>query len=327
MFEITDIHKRITKKVSLGEAIAILIVLLIAIYFLLTKSGSFWDYEVYLKTAEGDFINYYYGYWLLPIFKLLSLLSFDVSYFLWILLNVAGVFFAARVFNGNSIVALLSYQMSYSLYWGQISGIICGTLGLFWWAIHNKKLHIAGFAILIAAAKPQSGGVFVFLLWVLAKTDWKNKIRTLIIPVLGLIASLLLYPGWLLDVFSRIGGAFTWGNITLWQWVGPFSLILFIPFLLIRKVDEKYFLAFASACILSIPYFLQTDLLTLFIFPIGKIPVILGYLPAIMPQFLGYNGQRTGVVVPLFIYLSVVIPELYKFIFHNDFKKNEYQEN
>lgn len=314
MFEITEINKRISKKVSLGEAIALLVVLLIALYFLFTKTGYYWDYEVFLKTAEGDFVNYYYGYWLLPFFKLLSYLPFSISYFLWILLSIAGVFFAARVFTGNAIVALFSYQMSYALYWGQISGIICGFLGLFWWAIHNKKWYIAGFSILIAAAKPQSGGVFVFLLWILAKTGWKNKILTLIIPALGFLVSLLLYPGWILDVFSRIGGAYTWGNITLWQWIGPFSLILLIPFLFIRKVDQKYFLALASACILSIPYFLQTDLLTLFIFPVGKIPVLLGYLPAIMPQFLGYNGQRIGFLVPLFIYVSIVIPEFFQHI-------------
>jgi len=322
MFEISEINKRISKKVSLGEAIALLVVLFIALYFLITKTGYYWDYEVFLKTTEGDFINYYYGYWLLPIFNLLSFLPFDISYGLWILLSIAGVFFAARVFNGNTILALLSYQMSYALFWGQISGIICGFLGLFWWAIHNKKWHISGFAILIAAAKPQSGGGFVFLLWILAKTDWKNKIQTLLIPVLGFLASLLLYPGWILDVFSRIGGAYTWGNITLWQWIGPFSLTLFIPFLIIRKVDQKYFLAFASACILSFPYFLQTDLLTLFIFPVGKIPVLLGYLPAIMPQFLGYHGQKIGFLVPLFIYVSILIPEFFKLTNYKN--KNEY---
>ena len=310
MFESNEINKRISQKITIYEASALIFVFIMALYFLFTNSGSYWDYKVFLLTAQGDFENYYYGYWLLPIFKALSYLPFNISYLFWILLNVSGVVFAARVFNGICTAALLSYQMSFTLFWGQISGIICGFLGLFWWAIHHKKWALAGFAMLMVAAKPQTGGMFVLLLWVMAKVKWKQKLFVLIVPFCGLVLSLVSYPGWIMGVISRMDGLITWGNISLWQWIGPYALILFLPLLIIPLSDQKRFFALISAGILTIPYFLQTDLLTLFVFPVGIIPILLGYLPAIMVPFMGYDGQHSGFIVPLFVYFWILIPEI-----------------
>jgi hypothetical protein len=185
MFEVADIDKRLSKKISLSEFGAITFVIFLAIYFLYSHSGNFEEYQFYLASAEGDFQYYYFGYWLIPFFKILSFLPFEVGYLVWILISIVGVIFAAKVFNGNGTIALLSYQMSFTLYWGQISGIICGFLGLFWWAIHHRKWELAGFAMLFAAAKPQSGGLFVFLLWLFSDSSLKNKTRILIIPFIG----------------------------------------------------------------------------------------------------------------------------------------------
>jgi hypothetical protein len=317
MFELNEVDKRLLKKISLNELAVIVFVLIVALYFLLTKSGSYFDYKIFLATAQGDFDNYYYGYWLLPIFKILSYLPFEFGYLMWIILSLIGVIFAARVFSGSVIVALLSYQMSYALFWGQISGIICGLLGLFWWAIHRRRWGLAGIAFLLVAAKPQSGGMFVLLLWIFSEIKWKHKFQVLIIPFVGFILSLVFYPGWIFDVISRIDGVVTWGNVSLWQWIGPFALLLFVPLLIVPMTRQKRFVASVSACILTIPYFLQTDLLTLFIFPIGIIPIILGYLPAIMPFYIGYEGQHIGFLVPLFIYLSILIPEFFRRINSN----------
>jgi hypothetical protein len=310
MFESENINQRILRKFSIFELSLILFVLLLAIYFLLTKSGLFWDYKVYLATAGGDFENYFYGYWLLPLFKILSFLPFEVNYSIWILLSVIGVVFAVRVFNGNLPLALISYQMSFSLFWGQISGIICGFLGLFWWSLHQKKWWLAGFALLIVAAKPHTGGMFAFLLWIFAEIKWKDKLRVLIIPIVGVIISLVVYPGWIMDVIARSGNAYAWGNISLYQWIGPWALLLFLPALIVPMQKQHRFLLLAVTGILTIPYFLQTDLITLFLFPVGWIPVMLGYLPAIMPFFLGYEGQHTGFLVPFFIYISILTTQL-----------------
>ncbi len=200
--------------------------------------------------------------------------------------------------------------MSFSLFWGQISGIICGFLGLFWWSLHQKKWWLAGIALLIVAAKPQTGGMFAFLLWIFADIEWKDKFRVLIIPIVAGFISLLVYPGWIMDVIARSGNAYAWGNISLYQWIGPWALLLFLPALIVPMPKQQRFLLLAVTGILTIPYFLQTDLITLFLFPVGWIPILLGYLPAIMPFFLGYEGQHPGFLVPFFIYISILTTSL-----------------
>jgi hypothetical protein len=237
-------------------------------------------------------------------------LPFEISYIIWIILNIIGVFFAARVFNGNSYLALFSYQMSFLLFWGQISGIITGFLGLFWWSMHQKRWWLAGFALLIAAAKPQSGGVFALLLWLFADIPWKDKFRLLIIPIIGFVLSLIAYPGWIMDVLSRSGTAYAWGNISLYQWIGWCALLLFLPAIIVPMSKQQRFLILVSTWILTIPYFLQTDLITLFVFPASFVPVLLGYLPAIMPFYLGYQGQHIGFLVPFFVYFYILVTEL-----------------
>ena len=314
MFESASINARLSKRISFPEAITILVVLVISLFFLFTQTGNYWDYKIFLATAQGDFENFFYGYWILPLFTLLAFLPFELSYLLWILLSVFGVFFAARVFNGNSVLALLSYQLTFSLFNGQISGILCGLLGLFWWAIHNKKWEIAGLAMLLVAAKPQSGGVFVLLLWLFSEVEWKQKARILLIPIIGFVLSLVAYPGWISDILTRMDGLITKGNVSLWQWVAGWSLLLLIPIILFPLNKEKRFLALSAGAMLCLPYFAQNDLLLLFLFPVGYIPVLLGYLPGILPLLIGYEGQRSGIAVPLYVYLNTLIPAMIAWI-------------
>lgn len=116
MFEAHDLDRRITQKISLREFASIIFVLGLTLYFTFTHTGSFYDYKNYLATARGDYSNYFYGYWILPLFYFFSFFPFEIGYTLWAFFGVMGVWFAARVFNGKSVFALLSYQMSYSLF-------------------------------------------------------------------------------------------------------------------------------------------------------------------------------------------------------------------
>jgi hypothetical protein len=115
-----------------------------------------------------------------------------------------------------------------------------------------------------------------------------------------------------LDVLSRRSGLITTTNISLWQWIGPWVILLIIPAIIIPMTKQIKFLTLVSASILIIPYYLQADLLTLFIFPIGNLPIIIGYLPGILLQFYGYSGLSSGFVVPLFLYFLLITIELSK---------------
>lgn len=320
MFDARNMNERILKKFSILELSSLIVILFFAFYFLITKTGNYTDYHIYINTANGDYENYFYAYWLIPLFKIFLLIPFNIGYSIWILLSLLGVIFAVRVFNGNLFMALISYQLSFALFWGQISGIICGFLGLFWWALYQKKYWLAGLALLIAVGKPQSGGIFAFFLWFFADIKWRDKLRVLIIPAIGVIISLLVYPNWIMDIIARTGNADATVNISLYQWIGLWTLLLYLPPLMISMPKEKRFIMLIVTSILVIPYFLHTDLITLFLFPIGRIPVLLGYLPGIMLLLLGFEGQKTGVVVSFFVYISLLIPHLILFVNH---KKNE----
>lgn len=310
MFESEKIEQHLSKKLSLHEFASIIFVFLIFFYILLSNTSKFDDLEIYLATATGDVENYFYGYWLLPIFKMFSLLPYELSCLLWIIFSIFGVWFAARVFNGNSTLAIISYQMSFVLFLGQISGIICGLLGLFWWAIHHKKWELAGLAFLFISAKPHSGGVIVLLLWLFSETKWQYKLRILFFPIIGFLISLVIYPGWIMEIISRMDGLVTWGNISLWQWIGPWTFVLFLPAIFLPLSKQERFFILVTSTILSSPYFSHHDLLILFIFPIGTIPILLGYFPAILFQYFGYDSQPSGVLIPLFIYFSFLFPKI-----------------
>ncbi|NMC54341.1 MAG: DUF2029 domain-containing protein [Chloroflexi bacterium] len=308
MFAMENIDDRIIKKPTIREFAAIVFVLTLSISFVVCNTGDFVDFKAYIATAKGDFSQYFYGYWLLPFFQILSWLPFEASYILWIGLSVLGVWFAARVFNGNSTLALLSYQMSSVLFWGQITGILCGLLGLFWWAIHHHRWWLAGLAGLLAAAKPQSGTIFVLLLFLFSNTSVREKIRILLIPLVGFILSLLFYPGWILEILSRREAVYTAGNISLWQWIGPWAMLLILPAVLIPATKQQRFLALSATWVLIIPYFSLPDLLTLFIFPVEIAPVLLGYMPGILMQFFGFESQKAGFTIPLLILSMNLIP-------------------
>jgi hypothetical protein len=299
-------NERICCKLTLGELAAMTFVFLVATDLVISGVGLFSDYAIYVNASKGNMDDYFYAYWLLPFLKIFAILPFPASYFLWITLSILGVWFAARVFDGKSVGALLSYQLPYVLFWGQISGIICGFLALFWWAMHQKKWFLAGLALLIAAAKPQTGGMFAFFLFILADIPWREKIHALFVPCVGFLLSLIFYPGWIGDLFSRRGSPIAFSNVSLWQWIGPWGLLLLIPAIVIPMDRQRRFLALTTACILSIPYFLQADLLTLYIFPTGILSVLLGYVPGVMLQFFSYAGQPSGVIVPLVIYDSQI---------------------
>lgn len=271
-------------------------------------SYTFFDFKIYLNTAQGIFTGYYYGYWLLPIFALLAKLPLGWSYLLWSTLNILGVFFAARLFGGKAPLALLSYQMFYSLIYGSISGVVVGALALCWWGLLNRKWDIAGLGIALAGAKFQIGITGSLLLLLTADTSWKDRARALLVPLLVGIASLFLYPGWPFELLHNSMNVppNTNGSISLWRWLGPWALLLWIPPLLLRLPLHRRFIALVAAMGLALPYFQQSDLLFLLVMPIGWVG-LLGNLGYFMNRF-GWLALQSLAVLPLVVYGVAVLP-------------------
>lgn len=310
---VQQLNWNIRQRLTRGELFALALAFGAAGTFLWLSpqiSYAFYDFKIYLNTAHGEFDGYYYAYWYLPIFALLAKLPLSLCYLLWSGINILGVFFAARVFAGKGIVALLSYQMLYTLMYGGISGVIAGALALCWWSLLNKKWYLAGLGIAIASGKFQLGITGGLILLYMADISWKDRLRALIVPALIAVASLFLYPGWHLQLLESIitDPPNSFGSISLWRWLGAWSLLLCIPPLLLPLTPQRRFIALVAASALVLPYFQQSDLLFLLAMPIGMAGLLgnLGYFLAVY----GWSALQLVTLLPLIVYGIALLPAL-----------------
>ena len=306
-----QINRNLRQRLSLGELLALTLafsVVGIFVWLSPTIPYAYFDLKNYLNAAHGYFSSYYYGYWLLPIFAALAELPLNLSYMLWCCINILAIFFAARVFGGKAPLALLSYQMLYSLIYGGISGVIVGGLALCWLGLVNRKWNVAGLGIALASAKYQIGITGILFLLLTADISWKDRLRVLIVPTLVWTASLIVYPGWPLEALNNLlsNPPNDDGSISLWRWLGPWALLLWAPPFLLRLPSQRRFLALAAVTGLALPYFQQADLLFLLVLPIGWIGLLgnLGYLLGVY----GWIALQILALVPLAVYILALSP-------------------
>ncbi len=304
-----QMNSRLRRRLTLGELFALAFAFcMVGIFVWLPSTNPYFDLRTYLKTARGDFSDYYYGYWLVPIFAILDKLPLNLSYVLWCTANILGVFFAARVLGGSVPLAVLSYQLLYSLFYGQIAGVIVGGLALCWWGLVNRKWHVAGLGIALASAKYQLGLTGSLFLLLVAEVSWRDRLRVLVVPFLVVLASLIVCPEWPLLALDMLRShpPNDNGSISLWRWLGPLALLFWVPPLLLRSTREQRFLALVAATGLALPYFQQTDLLFLLVLPIGWIALLgnLGYFFVVY----GWVALRVLALAPLTVYIVTLAP-------------------
>ena len=268
-----------------------------------------WDFATYIQAGGGDYSLNYYAFWIMPLFQILTLFPSPLDFILWNAANIAGVFFAARVFGAKVGTTLLTFQMLYILFFGQIIGILIGGLAISWWGIANKRWNIAGLGLILASAKFQTGFTLGLSLLLIAQISWRDRLRVILVPGIVVLLSLIVYPSWPLELIGTIQKAppNDWGSITLWRWIGPAALLLWLPALILPIERDLRFIALAAANALSMPYFQQTDLLTLYILPVGGLLRLLGYLPLLFP-YLQFISFRLLSLVPLILYGSIILP-------------------
>lgn len=304
--------RRIQAPPSVWEAFAILLDLaLVGVFVYLQPNALHYDLDNYLKVARGDFGFYYYAYWLVPLFAALGQLPVTVVYVVWSVVSIAAVWFAVRAFGGRAVPVLISYQMFYVLFQGQLTGVVVGALGLLWWGMAHRRWNIAGLGMIIAATKFQTGILFGVILWLLAPLAWRERGKILIVPVAVGVLSLVVYPGWFLTTIAVIQNnpPDVSGSLALWRWVGPAVLLLWLPPLLLPLAREKRIIALVATATLAVPYFQQTDLLALFVLPIGWLAWLgnLGYLIVLFDN----TALQMLAIVPLIVYVVILLPAIF----------------
>jgi hypothetical protein len=309
-----EIRRRLIRRPSLGEVFAFAFGLAMAgVFIWLHQLGRvvLYDFDIYYHTASGNFANYYYAYWINPVFSLLAIFPFYAAYVIWVALSLGGVFFAARIFGSNTALIMLTYQMLYSVYYGQITGALAGGLGLMWFGLARRYWWLAGLGILIAGTKFQSGLIFAGLLLLYADIDWTTRLKTLIVPLIVFGLSLIIYPMWPLHLFQYLKSnpANSDGSMSLWRWFGPISLVVLIPAFVFRMPRPQRFLLLMAAVPLAIPYFQQADLLSLLVLPVGWLAILGGNI-GFSYLFLGHTGLQVLFIVPLGLYIWALVSGL-----------------
>ena len=321
-----ELKRRFSLRLSLFELAALITAVCFAVWTVIQHardpiSGLLNDYTVFTNVSRGDLHGYYYSLWAFPLFVPFAMLPFDVGAVLWQLINIAGMFFSARVFGGKSAALLLSYQMFVDLYFGQVSGVLCLGIALMWIGLANKKWWLAGLGLSIAIIKPQVGVIAGFF-WLYALQDsYRNKTGKLItcclstiVPASAILLSFLIQPHWLTDILVRLRTAppNNVANITAWDYLGAWGLLALIPPVLLPLTPRNRLLAFISAWLISAPYFQPYDMAILFMTLPNWLPLLswiavpFGYPQPALPLIflilltLFYLWQITPGVIQLF---------------------------
>ena len=270
-----------------------------------------YDLGMYLNAAHGDFSYYRYGYWFLPMVLLLARLPFPFAFLIWNLLNIGGVFLACRIFGGKPLWVLTGYQMFYTLFQGNISGILLGGLALGWLAVILKKWKLAGVCFLLACTKYQLGIPLSAFLVFYAPGTWRDKSRLLIVPFILILVTFLIWGNWPLKVLADLKDhpVDTQGALSLWEHIGVTALLVWLPPFLLKLSPQKCLGMLICATYLGQPYVQQNDLIAMFsLIPNPLLPLAgdLGYLLAVRQ----FNFLQYLIFIPLGLYLWILLDAL-----------------
>lgn len=281
---------------------------------LLLASGVLSLWLVYAALGPGeDFLGYrafalhladynlargmYSPPWLALLVLPLAVLPGRRGYLLLIGLTLGAGLFAARTLGGKPLVVLLSAQMSWVLWWGQIDALTLLALSLAVLGHTRRSWWLLAVGLMLAAVKPHVVAVPVIALW-----WWStgSRLRSLAVAAALVALSLVVWGNWpavlaeRLLPFSQSTSYRPW-NATL----GPLALPLFAPALLVPLGRPQRLLALAATAMLVSPYMPYYSTLLLFVFPLPW-PLLalafLGYLPSLIGTTLAWNGV---VLVPL----------------------------
>jgi hypothetical protein len=307
-----SMDKRLRAKLSLPEVFAVMIALSVALAFIYYHQRGWMDlidFDAYLRGAQGDFRYFFYAYWFLPVVSFLSFLPFTISAVLWDVIGIFSLVIACRVFDAKPLPIILSYQVLYILFYGQITLWLIGGLALAWWAMAHDKWYLAGLGFVLAATKYQVGIFFDLVLWLAATRDWQTRAKALALPIAVSIITTIVYPHWLSGTIASIATSHPndAASVSLWRWVGPWGLLLLIPPLFVKDKNRRLILLLIAA-ILASPYYQQADLVCLFLFLPTPI-ILLGYLGVGFVWF-GYGALQVLTLIPIIAYGYFLFPDI-----------------
>jgi hypothetical protein len=245
--------------------------------------------------------------WLVAFIGPLVSLPGRIGLVLFIVISIVAIVTSSHILKGNAIVALLSAQMAWILWWGQIDGIVVLGVALGWLALEKRMWWLMWLALALATLKPQIGLVPVMAIW------WWSESKTRWWSLLGFIALVVfslwvwgLWPVWVLKGIVLVAQGTQYGswNSSLGLWALP----LFVPAVLMPLERRQRLLALTATAMLVSPYMPYYSTILLLCMPIpgwAYAFAFLGYLPNLLSTAVAWNGI---VLLPITVLMWLYFP-------------------
>ncbi len=283
-----------------------------------TVGGKDWV-DAFRSGARGDYSQVVTPYWSLFLSYLPAILPDPFGYFVWITVGAFLVLVTANYFESPLLMILLSYQMNWVLFYGQVDPYVIFGIGLGYYAVERSKPLLIGVAISLLMIKPQFG-ILVAIYFFLSST---SKLKTILVSAIPFLLSLLAWPGWIERLWSeqlkifmhQPPQAYTNTSLGLPLWIGIILsiFILCIPLKLKEKVP-----VLVAANLLVSPYSTIYSQLSLLSLGLPKVFYLWGFIPWVIAIIIGpFGNWRWAFLFPL----SVVLYSYY--VTYKDHKLSE----
>lgn len=257
------------------------------------------DLNVFLAAGRGESLEgFFYAPWILPFYHVLASVRYWVAMLIGNIINIAGLWIAARIFGGSRMLLYVSFPVYFAVIYGQIEGMYAGALAVMAWAIQREKRVIASLAWFLAIVKFHVGiPLGIAILWCYAQR-WHTRLFIAALVGIYVGLSFVIFPNWLPELLARAAlvEPVKDQSIDLYKYFGAIVFVLWIPVLLTRSKNMRWW---AATWALTVPYLQIHALIYVLIFPTGWWGWIvqLGY-------FISPYSLLFMVIVPIIMYLQ-----------------------
>jgi hypothetical protein len=229
--------------------------------------------------------------WLAPMLAPVITMPGRSGYIIFIGITLLIFLYASSVFESKPGFVLISAQLFWILWWGQIEGLVVLGIALGWAALKKNSWKLMILAICLAALKPQIGLFpIVAIWWWSGKDRWKSLLGFVIITII----SIWIYgpwPLWFIRNVVKITNSSQYGpwNSSLGLWAIP----LLLPALGLKMDRYSRLIALTATGMLISPYMPYYSTILLFCYALpgwSAIFAMLGYFPNILGTQIAWNG-------------------------------------
>jgi hypothetical protein len=250
--------------------------------------------------------------WLIPFMAPFTTMPGRAGYIIFLAVSVAMIIYGTRTFGGKIIPLLLSAQMFWVMWWGQLEGwaVLALVLGLL--ALKKKSWPLMFLALTMGTFKPQVGlAPLLAMWWWSGKQRWISLVGMILLTAL----SIVIWGPWPVWYFEGIFGFVGNKHHAVWNAsLGLWALPLFIPALFLPLTRYQRLIALTATALVVNPYMPYYSTLILMIFNIPWWAYILAftsYLPTVIGSTLAWNAV---VLMPLGVLLWLYLPFIKKLI-------------